>query len=218
VGLAAGEESAKLNVMLKIDRNVPSSIKVNLLDQTFGEWTVIGFAGRGPSADIRWLCRCSSGHIGTVSSGNLRSGESTKCRTCGTNGPKRKYGEYLASDPLCRAWRKAMREGACKAWHNLDSFIRGMGPKPSYAGLVRRDDRKPHSPENSYWHSKQNTIAEQVDELVAHARPPTKAAEEQLRKYLTERTRQFRHRLLKRVRQGEPVFRRASLNRRFGLS
>ncbi len=39
------------------NRNVPPTIRRNLLDQQFGEWTVIGYIGRR-KGKITWLCRC----------------------------------------------------------------------------------------------------------------------------------------------------------------
>ncbi len=203
--------------MPKPNRNVPPTVRANLLDQTFGEWTVIGFAGRAPNGSILWLCRCSCGRVRPVQSGNLRSGQSPRCRKCGSNGPRRKHGALLARDPLCRNWCVAKQEGLCRAWQNLDTFTRDMGPKPPRARLARRDASKPHSPKNSYWHTRQDTIIREVEEQIAYARPATKAAEKKLRTHLANCTTQNRYLLLKRARGGEPIFRWAALNRRFGL-
>ena len=209
--------------MPKPNRNVPPTIQVSLLDQTFGEWTVIGFAGRAekrtPKRAILWLCRCSCGRTAVVHSGNLRGGRSTKCRTCGKGGPPRIHESgYTPPRPINKAWAAAEREGFCKAWQNVDVFVRDMAPKPPRAKLTRRNDSKPHSPKNSYWHTRQDTIREQVDELMACVRPATKAAEKRLREHLANCTKQHRHALLKRARRGEPIFRRADLIRRFELS
>ena len=204
--------------MPKPNRNVPPTVRSNLLDQTFGEWTVIGFAGRDPSNNILWLCRCSCGRVRPVSGGNLRSGHSTKCQKCGISGPALKYGALPANDPLCSAWRTAKQEGICRAWQNRNTFIRDMAPKPPQSRLARKNNSKPHSPKNSYWHTPQDTIRKEVDELIACARPATKEIETRLRKHLANCTRQHRHELLKRARRGEPIFRRADLIRRFELS
>ena len=84
--------------MPKSNRNVSATIKVNLLDQTFGEWTVIGFAGRDFGRRILWLCRCFCGRTKKVLAGNLSHCASTMCSHCSyTKGRARKHAPNLTN-------------------------------------------------------------------------------------------------------------------------
>lgn len=54
----------------------------DLSNKTFGEWTVLQ---RDPEKSIKstyWICSCSCGKEFSVSATSLKSGDSTKCRTC----------------------------------------------------------------------------------------------------------------------------------------
>jgi hypothetical protein len=204
--------------MPKPNRNVPKTVRSNLLDETFGEWVVIGYAGHNSNRHILWLCQCSCGRTKKVIAGNLRSGLSTMCFHCSyARGGKRKHAPGLTDSAIYRAWRNAMREGACKAWQDLATFVRDTSPKPSRARLTKRDESKPHSRKNSYWRTPQHTVPQQIDELVALAQPATKAGEKRLRKHLADCSRQRRHQLLDKARRGEPIFQRKSLALRFGI-
>ena len=51
---------------------------INLIDQHFGEWTVIGRGKKAKNATY-WLCQCSCGTIKDVNSNSLRNGKSLSC-------------------------------------------------------------------------------------------------------------------------------------------
>lgn len=54
--------------------------RADLVGQHFGEWTVIKDDGTRAKANaVKWLCRCSCGNFGHVTTALLRSGASTSC-------------------------------------------------------------------------------------------------------------------------------------------
>jgi hypothetical protein len=59
-----------------------SNAPVAMMGRTFGQWTVVARAERDKSGNVRWVCRCSCGRLGRVVGGALRSGKSTRCRSC----------------------------------------------------------------------------------------------------------------------------------------
>ena len=50
---------------------------IDMTGSTFGQWTVLDYAGRS-----KWLCRCSCGRTAVVVGATLRNGTSTKCMSC----------------------------------------------------------------------------------------------------------------------------------------
>lgn len=54
----------------------------DLTGRRFGEWTVLYFIAVTPGRQRLWKCECSCGRRGTVQAGNLRSGRSSRCKSC----------------------------------------------------------------------------------------------------------------------------------------
>ncbi len=55
----------------------------DLTGKRFGELTVLGISEHGrKTRNIKWQCRCSCGEIVNVFGGNLRRGNTTRCRKC----------------------------------------------------------------------------------------------------------------------------------------
>jgi hypothetical protein len=68
--------------------------KLNLIGQKFGDWIVIAEARAG--SELKWSCRCKCGGEHLVSTGNLRSGASKRCRKCGHDlGAERRHANLL---------------------------------------------------------------------------------------------------------------------------
>lgn len=89
----------------------PANIEINarrqrLIGHTFGEWTVIGCAGKR-GAQLVWLCRCSCGVERPVLGQSLRTGAS---RSCGHRADLvgQRYGKLLV---LARARDDSARRG-----------------------------------------------------------------------------------------------------------
>jgi hypothetical protein len=55
----------------------------DLTGRKFGEWTVLYYVGPTPSRQHLWKCECSCGNKVMVQAGNLRSGRSKRCKSCG---------------------------------------------------------------------------------------------------------------------------------------
>lgn len=62
---------------------MPKGIPVNLVGQRFGSWIVLSRDGATAMNQVLWVCRCDCGNTGSVPTGNLTSGKSKRCRTCG---------------------------------------------------------------------------------------------------------------------------------------
>lgn len=62
---------------------MPKGYPLDLTDQRFGRWRVLGRAGVNRVGKVMWACRCECGNTGNVPTGNLRAGMSQGCRSCG---------------------------------------------------------------------------------------------------------------------------------------
>ena len=73
--------------------------RIDLTGQTFGDWTVIEYAG-----NKKWKCKCSCGTIRDVSGSDLRNGRSTGCRHSNSNAFQdltgQTFGEWTALEYL----------------------------------------------------------------------------------------------------------------------
>jgi hypothetical protein len=120
------------------NREVPAYISQNLLDRQFGEWNVIGFAGR-QKGGIAWLCRCSCGRVKEVLTRNLTSGPSTQCKSCALAKIRRRgAGHGYAHTRTYRGWQLAKRSGHCIAlWKEFRNFLKDMGECPKGHRLRR---------------------------------------------------------------------------------
>lgn len=56
--------------------------KEEMIGKTYGKWTVLSFVRYKKSDGNRYLCRCACGEEKEVIGYHLRSGKSTRCRSC----------------------------------------------------------------------------------------------------------------------------------------
>ncbi len=62
--------------------------KIDLLGQTFGQWTVLEEYGKRSNwGKVLWRCLCSCGKEDLISGSNLKRGRSTRCRSCAIKDP-----------------------------------------------------------------------------------------------------------------------------------
>ncbi len=141
--------------MSSMHGDVPSDNKIKV-DDTFGEWTVIAYAGKYRSNTVRtdqWLCRCSCGNERTVVRGNLRRKLSTKCQSCAS-----RQREIICIDPKYRkvnttmrhCWTIIQKEGS--TWETWEQFVDWwlLSPEPRRGRPFRHDESQPHGPTNTY--------------------------------------------------------------------
>ncbi len=150
----------------------PSS---DLTGRTFGEWTVLEYAGHAPPSGPKFFrCRCSCGNVVLVNCYQLQNGKSM---SCGHNGSTYKHGCARRSglSPMYRLWRGIMNRChnrntkeykdyggrgivVCERWQDFTKFVEDMGERPSKSHTVgRRDNYGHYGPDNCRW----ETMAEQ---------------------------------------------------------
>lgn len=140
--------------------------RVDLTGQQFGRLTVLEFAGL-IGKNGYWYCECECGSWSLVPTHNLKSGGTKSCGCLATE-VKRETGRQLGKARLkhggCmndsvsteyRAWMKMRWESDTpypEEWTDFQKFFRDVGWKPSPEHrLTRKDNRIPHSKENTYW-------------------------------------------------------------------
>lgn len=143
---------------------------INLINATFGRWTVVDkSARRGLRGELFWLCRCSCGSVRDVSGVVLRNKGST---SCGCSNTKRafKHGgvgtpEYSIYHSMlqrclsesCHAYPDYGGRGitVCQEWQGPNGFInflRDVGTRPKKGlSLERKDNKLGYSKENCVW-------------------------------------------------------------------
>ena len=134
---------------------------LNLNGQTFGYWTVLGFAGRMRSyLRYHWLCRCHCGVTQYISAGDLRSGHSKSCG-CerGNLVSKAKWVFGAATNVEYRAFNHAKTRctnpkvigfsryggrGIEFRFKTFQEFLQEVGNKPSPQHSIDRIDNNGH--------------------------------------------------------------------------
>lgn len=54
----------------------------DLTGRKYGKWKVLQFVGKNKKQYTCWKCICECGFVGTISTGKLKSGNTTKCKGC----------------------------------------------------------------------------------------------------------------------------------------
>lgn len=186
--------------MRRYNRSVPSSIRVNLLDETFGQLAVIGYGGRR-NGQTMWICRCRCGRVGQYHAGNLRSGRSSKCVQCQSNAlqqSRKNFSHGYSGTSTYRTWTGTRRYGRCRRWEKFENFLADMGERPKGSRLVRINRKRPYSKRNATWRSPAETLRDDIRRTIAAmlaAGIITESQSKSHRRRLRKMTRQARYQL-----------------------
>lgn len=161
--------------------NRPDDGFTDLRGQSFNRWTVLSYAEKRPGQNhARWLCRCECGTERTVDHYHLVAGNSKSCGCFMVERSKEahvthglsKTPEYRiytgiitrCTNPKAMAWPDYGGRGIRMSdrWRHGDGglsgfecFMADLGPRPSPAHSVERDDVNGHyEPGNCRWATK----------------------------------------------------------------
>lgn len=136
---------------------------LNLMGQKYGKLTVAG------SIDGKWSCLCDCGGVKTVTTKQLRSGQTASCGCALSEMLRLRNSTHgLSRDPAYRSW-KDMRSRCntptdsdykdyggrgikvCDRWSDFAAFLADMGPRPFGMSVDRKDVNGNYEPSNCRW-------------------------------------------------------------------
>lgn len=144
---------------------------IDLTDQKFGEWTVLGRSLKSLNKSAYWRCRCSCGDERDIQSASLRSGGTTMCKPCRS---KRLETHAMSRTTEYKVWlgiKQRCLNPRNSSWLNyggrgvtispifkgsFEAFLAEIGPRPTRGHTVDRiDNQCGYEPGNIRWSTAQ---------------------------------------------------------------
>lgn len=162
------QKVARANSLRTGDIKTCGQHRLDLTGQRFGKLVVVG-RDMSPSKTkqkrVRWACQCDCGNTTSVSSDNLKSGNTISCG-CAKFTAKLIHG--MTGTPTYSAWDAMIQRctnpnslkysdyggrgiTVCDRWLVFSNFLEDMGVKPDGLELERMDNNNGYFPGNCKW-------------------------------------------------------------------
>lgn len=151
---------------------MPNHNFIDLMGQTFGRLTVIGYAGKDKRGNAMWECVCECLTIATVKGSYLRSKHTTSCGClyldsvtthgeCTKRSHTREYSAWFAMrqrclNPKTKHYNRYGGRGItiCERWGKYENFLEDMDRCPPGLTLDRIDNNGNYEKTNCRWVSR----------------------------------------------------------------
>lgn len=128
----------------------------------YGSWTVVAYLGKsrtshGLSTSVidMWQCVCKCGNEKPVTKYNLKRGDSTQCIDCARKASRvsvehKQFVQKMAIER--QSWQRTVGLDCVEEWLSFENvYAWKQETRNGLLHLRKRDESKPHGPDNSYW-------------------------------------------------------------------